>query len=77
MRNAAHREAVPTTAQEVDMTILRGLSEKTKETYLRAVVRLAGFYRRSPDRISDREIQAHLLHLYREKGLSHSTCTVG
>jgi site-specific recombinase XerD len=86
VRNAAHREAVSTTAQEVGMTtlrqqmiqdmVIRGLSEKTQEAYLRAVVRLAGFYRRSPDRISDREIQAHLLHLYREKGLSHSTCNV-
>jgi hypothetical protein len=40
------------------------------------MVRLAGFYRRSPDRISEREIQAHLLHPYREKGLSHSTCNL-
>jgi site-specific recombinase XerD len=33
-------------------------------------------YDRSPDRISEREIQAYLLHLYREKGLCHSTCNV-
>ena len=31
---------------------------------------------RSPDRISEREIQAYLLHLYREKRFSHSTCNV-
>jgi site-specific recombinase XerD len=78
--------AVPPTAWEVDMTtlrqqmiddlVLRGLSAKTQEAYLRAVTRLAGFYGRSPDRISEREIQAYLLHLYREKGFSHSTCNV-
>jgi site-specific recombinase XerD len=56
--------------------VLRGLSPKTQEAYLRAVTRLAAFYGRSPDRISEREIQTHLLHLYREKRFSHSTCNV-
>jgi site-specific recombinase XerD len=58
-----------------DMT-LRGLSSNTQAAYLRAVSQLAGFYRRSPERISEREIAAYLLHLYREKGRSHSTCNV-
>jgi len=77
---------VPDTAWEVDMTVLRqqmtdhmvlrGLSVGTQKAYLRVVTRLATFYGRSPDRISEREIQTYLLHLYREKGFSHSTCNV-
>lgn len=60
----------------IDAMVLRGLSAKTQEAYLRVVTRLAAFYRRSPDRISEREVQTYLLHLYREKGFSHSTCNV-
>ncbi len=62
--------------QMTDDLVLRGLSANTQTAYLRAVTRLAAFYGRSPDRISEREIQASLLHLYREQGLSHSTCNV-
>ena len=54
--------------------ILRGLSLNTQAAYLRAVTQLARYYRRSPERISEREVAAYLLHLYREKGRSHSTC---
>ncbi len=62
--------------QMIDDLVLRGLSAKTQEAYLRTVTRLAAFYGRAPNRISEREIQAYLLHLYREKGFSHSTCNV-
>jgi site-specific recombinase XerD len=62
--------------QMIDDMVLRGLSARTQEAYLRAVRRLAAFYGRSPVRISEREIQTYLLHLYREKGFSHSTCNV-
>ena len=54
--------------------ILRGLSLNTQAAYLRAVAQLARYYRRSPERISEREVADYLLHLYREKGRSHSTC---
>jgi site-specific recombinase XerD len=56
-----------------DMT-LRGLVPNTQEAYVRAVARLAQFYGRSPDRLSERQVQDYLMHLYRDRGLSHSTC---
>jgi site-specific recombinase XerD len=40
------------------------------------VTGLARFYRRSPDRISDEEVQAYLVHLRRERQRSWSTCNV-
>jgi site-specific recombinase XerD len=58
-----------------DMQV-RGLAERTRETYLWAVSGLATFYRRSPDQISDQEIQAYLLHLIRERQRSWSTCNI-
>ena len=58
-----------------DMTI-RGLAAKTQEGYVRAVVGLATFYQRSPDQISNREVQSYLLHLMRDRKLSWSSCNV-
>ena len=58
-----------------DMQV-RGMADRTRETYLWAVSGLAKFYRRSPDRISDAEIQAYLLHVIRERRRSWSTCNI-
>ena len=58
-----------------DMQV-RGMADRTRETYLWAVSGLATFYHRSPDLISDAEIQAYLLHLIRERRRSWSTCNI-
>jgi site-specific recombinase XerD len=59
-----------------DDMVARGLAERTRESYLWAVTGLARFYRRPPDRISDDEVQAYLVHLLRERQRSWSTCNV-
>ncbi len=56
--------------------LARGFAERTRETYLWAVAGLARFYRRSPDRISDAEVQAYLVHLLRDRQRSWSTCNI-
>ncbi len=56
--------------------IVRGLSQNTQELYLRSVTQLANYYRRSPDRISEREIQDYLVHLSQERRLAWGTCNV-
>lgn len=58
-----------------DMT-LRGFALNTQRTYLHAVTSLARHYDRSPDRISNREVKAYLLHLHCDKKRSTSTCNV-
>ena len=60
----------------IDSMILRGMSEKTQGSYVRSVAQLASFYNRSPDQISDEEVQAYLLHLIRTRRLSWSSCNV-
>ena len=54
--------------------VLRGFSERTRESYLAAVAAMAKFYRRSPDRIEEQEVQRYLLHLREKRKLSVSTC---
>lgn len=56
--------------------IVRGLSEQTRESYLRAVRGLTSHYHRSPDQISQEQIQAYLVHLYVERKRAWSTCNV-
>lgn len=56
--------------------IVRGMADRTREAYLWAVTGLAKFYRRSPDQITDAEVQAYLLHLIRDRHRSWSTCNI-
>jgi integrase/recombinase XerD len=53
--------------------VVRGLAERTRESYLAAVAGLAKFYRRSPDRLSQREVEAYLVHLAEERRLAWNT----
>jgi site-specific recombinase XerD len=56
--------------------LVRGMAERTRETYLAAVTRLARHYRRAPDRLSPQEVQAYLVHMLREEKLAWSTCNI-
>ncbi len=63
----------PLRQRMLDALQLRGMSERTQESYIEAVARLARHYHRSPDLLSADEVQAYLLHLLRECHLSRST----
>lgn len=56
--------------------IVRGMADRTRETYLWAVTGLARFYHRPPDQITDAEVQAYLLHRIRDRQRSWSTCNI-
>ncbi len=56
--------------------LLRGRADRTRESYLGAVARLAKYYRRCPDQISHGEVQSYLLYLIKERNLSYSTCDI-
>jgi site-specific recombinase XerD len=53
---------------------VRNFSGRTVEAYVAGVKGLAKYYRRSPDQLSDAEVQRYLLHLREERKLSGSTC---
>ncbi len=60
---------------EADMA-LRGLAYRTRQAYIESVAKLAKFYGKSPDRITEPECQSYLLHLLQERKLAHSSCNV-
>jgi hypothetical protein len=47
--------------------LLRGLADRTRESYTACVFGLAKYYRRPPDQLDAAAIQAYLLHLITEK----------
>lgn len=60
---------------EADLAI-RGMSERTREAYVGALAALAKHYGRSPDRLSQDEVQRYLLYLLTERKLAASSCNV-
>ena len=62
----------PQRQQMIEAMILAGLSEGTQRQYLRAVWRLAKYYRRAPDQLSEAEVRAYLLDL-RQRGVARGT----
>lgn len=60
--------------QQMDQAmVLRGFSVRTRKTYLACVAALAKHYRRSPDGLDTRAIQAYLLHLIGERKLAYAS----
>jgi site-specific recombinase XerD len=55
---------------------LRGLSERTQETYIRAVRQLAEHYDVSPDHLTEEEVRQYLLFLHTKRRLSRASCTI-
>jgi len=55
---------------------LRGLAEKTQDSYLRVVRQLAEYYHKAPDQISEEELRQYFLYLKNVRQVSHSSCTV-
>jgi integrase/recombinase XerD len=53
---------------------LRGFSPRPHESYVAAVVKLAKYYHRAPDQLTNEEVQAYLAHWIQERKLSWSTC---
>ena len=60
----------PLRQRMIDAMVLRGFRPRTQESYLRVVAQMARHYRRTPELITDQEVQAYLLHLVRERHLA-------
>ena len=57
----------------IDAMVLRGFRPRTQESYLRVIAQMARHYHRTPELITDQEVQAYLLHLVRERHLARSS----
>ena len=63
----------PLRQRMLDALVLRGMALRTQESYIDCVARTARHFGRSPELLSEQEVQHFLLHLLRERGLSRST----
>jgi integrase/recombinase XerD len=59
----------------IDDLHLRGYAERTVETYVAVVARLARHFHAAPDQLSEAQLRDYLLHLTRERKLARSTVT--
>ena len=73
-RHSAERrfQMSPLRMRMIEDMKLAGLSPGTQATYIDAVRKLAAYYRRSPDQLSEEEVRAYILHL-RERGSVRGT----
>jgi integrase/recombinase XerD len=56
--------------------VLRRMAFRTRRSYAEAVAALARHYRRSPDQLTEQEIQGYLLYLIEQRKLARSSCLV-
>jgi hypothetical protein len=61
------------TRMEQDL-VVRGLSVETQRAYVHHVKELAQYHHRSPDRLSEREVQQYRYHLIVERKFPAATC---
>lgn len=66
----------PLRRRMIEAMQLRGLSERTQDTYTRAVRQLAEHYGVSPDQLTEEEVRQYLLFLHTERRLSRASCTI-
>jgi integrase/recombinase XerD len=57
----------------LDAMVQRGFAQRTQETYIGAIRRMAKHYRRDPALYTPQEVQAYLLHMVKEDKLSYSS----
>lgn len=57
-----------------DRMVLRGFALRTQQAYTSWIEQLARFHHLAPDRLTDEQLQAFMLHLLNERKLSASTC---
>lgn len=55
---------------------LRNFADSTKRAYINAISGLAAFYKRSPDKINQKEVEDYMLYLKNERKLSFNTVNV-
>jgi len=60
----------------MEAMLLRGFSERTKESYIRGVRGIAAYYHLSPDALSNEQVRRYLLYLLDERKLAYSSANL-
>jgi integrase/recombinase XerD len=67
------RKATELRQRMLDAMVQRGFAERTQETYVGAIWRMAKHYLRDPATYTAQEAQAYLLHMVKDEKLSYSS----
>jgi integrase/recombinase XerD len=70
------RPVSPLRRRMIEDMSLRGFTEKTQSSYVRAVEGLARFHRRNPQDLCDEDIRRYFVHLRCERKLARQTMTI-
>jgi integrase/recombinase XerD len=57
----------------LDAMVQRGFAVRTQDSYVRAIRRMACYFRRDPALYTPQDVQAYLLHMVKEEHLSYSS----
>ena len=60
----------------LEAMLLRGFSERTKESYIQGVRGIAAYYHLSPDGLSDEQVRHYLVYLLDERKLTSSSANL-
>ena len=63
----------PLRQRMIDAMIQRGFAQRTQESYVGAIRRMAKHYRRDPAQYTVQEVQAYLLRMVKDEKLSYSS----
>ena len=63
----------PLRQRMIDDMRLAGFAKRTQDVYIQAIRRLAPYYMRWPEVLSEEEVRAYLLHLRDERGVARGT----
>jgi hypothetical protein len=67
----------PLRQQMHDAKFVRGLAERTRQTYIETVARLAIFYHQNPADLTPEQVDVWLLYLISDRKPSYSQAAVG
>jgi len=60
--------------QMIDLMTVRNFSPRTHASYLFSMVSLVKYFRRSPEELTQDDLQNYLIYLIKEKGLAPASC---
>jgi site-specific recombinase XerD len=66
-------DMTPLRQQMLDAMAVRGLAARTQETYVDSLGRMARYFKRSPDLLTAKDVEAYMLHLVKDRKLSFSS----
>jgi len=64
----------PLRQKMIDAMLVRGFAIRTQHSYLDAVIHLSRYYHRSPEQLSNAQLQDYFLYLVKERQLSPASC---